>query len=753
MRSFGLEPPPSQECCAPALSQARVRARSFQCFPGLGVSRRPPALGTAAMAGFRTMSQSQQVALSAGVAAAVAAGVGYTVWRARRTSAPEVPHPADRAAGSSRAPVSVGDRGIQVRVLFGSTTGTSEKCARQLAGEITEEVGRRLGGCGPVCGCKPQIEVTAEDLATFLFDSLLVAPESGAPWQVVVVLLSTHMEGAPPPHCAHFCTLLEDHVQDFRVGKTALAHLSFAIAGFGSTEYQAAGHYCTAAARVDRAFAALSGTRLLPLLRVTDTQDASSQMQQWSGALFSLLAQLAGGVRPADAAAARQGRDTTAVDEDQAYDSDDSSTTVGSGGGVAVAEDQGDLEDVADSCAGQVGAAAPREMLTAKHRAQLTKEGYKLIGSHSAVKLCRWTKHQLRGRGGCYKHSFYGITSYQCMEATPSLACANKCVFCWRHHKNPVGTSWKWRMDPPEAIVAQGVDLHRKMIREAKGIPGVKKERFEEALTVKHCALSLVGEPIMYPRINELLGELHRRKISTFLVTNAQFPDAIESLSPITQLYVSVDAGTPEALKAVDRPLFTDYWERYIASMKALKAKKQRTVYRLTLVKDHNMSDAADYARLVSLGEPDFIEIKSVTFCGESKASSLNMGNVPWHEEVKQFSEAMLAEEGLADRYELACEHQHSCIVLIANTKYKIQGKWHTWINYERFNELVSSGKSFDAMDYLAETPSWAVYGSEEAGFDPEETRVYHNRTKRKAQAGLLSDAQLRHYPGDPAKA
>ena len=27
---------------------------------------------------------------------------------------------------------------------------------------------------------------------------------------------------------------------------------------------------------------------------------------------------------------------------------------------------------------------------------------------------------------------------------------ANKCVFCWRHHKNPVGTEWKWSMDPPD---------------------------------------------------------------------------------------------------------------------------------------------------------------------------------------------------------------------------------------------------------------------------------------------------------------
>ena len=38
----------------------------------------------------------------------------------------------------------------------------------------------------------------------------------------------------------------------------------------------------------------------------------------------------------------------------------------------------------------------------------------------------------LRGRGGCYKHAFYGIESHRCMETTPSLACANKCVFCWR---------------------------------------------------------------------------------------------------------------------------------------------------------------------------------------------------------------------------------------------------------------------------------------------------------------------------------
>ena len=37
----------------------------------------------------------------------------------------------------------------------------------------------------------------------------------------------------------------------------------------------------------------------------------------------------------------------------------------------------------------------------------------------------------------------------------------------------------------------------------------------------------VIGEPIMYPRINELIRILHGHDISTFLVTNAQFPDAI----------------------------------------------------------------------------------------------------------------------------------------------------------------------------------------------------------------------------------
>ena len=55
---------------------------------------------------------------------------------------------------------------------------------------------------------------------------------------------------------------------------------------------------------------------------------------------------------------------------------------------------------------------------------------------------------------------------------------------------------------------------------------------------------------------------LHEKEISSFLVTNAQFPDAIRQMSPVTQLYVSVDAATKDSLKKIDRPLFKDFWER-----------------------------------------------------------------------------------------------------------------------------------------------------------------------------------------------
>ena len=371
----------------------------------------------------------------------------------------------------------------------------------------------------------------------------------------------------------------------------------------------------------------------------------------------------------------------------------------------------------------------PREMVTPQMRQTMTKQGYKIVGTHSGVKLCRWTKSMLRGRGGCYKHSFYGIESHRCMEATPSLACANKCVFCWRHHSNPVGTEWKWKMEDADMLVNEIIHQHQRMINEYKGAPGVKPERIAEGINMKHCALSLVGEPIMYPQINRFVDILHSKQISTFLVTNAQFPREIAEMKPVTQLYVSVDAATKEKLKAIDRPLFTDYWERFLGSLRALRDKRQRTVYRLTLVNKWNMDEIREYAALIKEGSPDLIEIKGVTFCGVSKGYQLRMNNVPYHNEVRAFCEALCASEGAED-YGLAAEHGHSlCVLLARKDKFLRNGRWWTWIDYEKFQTLVASGEAFGSEDYALPTPEWSVYGATEAGFDPEEVR-FHRKKK-----------------------
>lgn len=351
--------------------------------------------------------------------------------------------------------------------------------------------------------------------------------------------------------------------------------------------------------------------------------------------------------------------------------------------------------------------------------------------------MCRWTKAMLRGLGGCYKHTFYGIQSHQCMEMTPSMACANKCVFCWRHHKNPVGKEWRWEMDPPEMLIEQGLQNHYKMINEYKGAKGVWPERVAEGFNVKHCALSLVGEPVLYPEINPFLGMLHDRGISSFMVTNAQFPDLIATLRPVTQLYLSIDAATPESLKKIDRPLFEDYWERFLGSIDALREKGQRTVFRLTLVKGYNTEEIKNYAALIRRGQPDFIEIKGVTFCGGGKRAELSMKNVPWHEEVIEWAQILCRE--VADTYELACEHEHSCCLLLANVaKFKVEGRWHTFIDFDKFIRLQAAGKPFTSLDYMLPTPDWALWGSSERGFDPQEQRV---RRKGKARSQSLQDS------------
>lgn len=379
-------------------------------------------------------------------------------------------------------------------------------------------------------------------------------------------------------------------------------------------------------------------------------------------------------------------------------------------------------------------------MLTQAAREELERQQYRVVGEHSAVKTCGWTRNMLRGRGGCYKLKFYGIMSHQCLQMTTSISCANRCVFCWRGYKAPVSKEWTWGVDDPAMILRDSLAAQAKLLTGFGGHAEVTKGLYAQSKRVRHVALSLTGEPITYPRLNELIALFDREGISTFLVTNAQYPEAIQRLAPVTQLYLSLDAPNKELLKKVDVPLFADYWERLNRSLELLAEKPQRTCIRLTAIKGVNMVEPAAYAALIAKGSPDFIEVKSYMHVGASR-KFLSQENMPLHEEIIAFTKEILAH---LPGYALVAEHIPSRVVMVAKNAYKRttdgKGTWHTWIDFPRYKELALSGKGFSADDYLKETPAASVGISGRGSPTKEESVI--QRARQKARQLVLTSRQ-----------
>tara|TARA_Y100000310_G_scaffold344401_1_gene456979 strand:+ start:2559 stop:3773 length:1215 start_codon:yes stop_codon:yes gene_type:complete len=342
-----------------------------------------------------------------------------------------------------------------------------------------------------------------------------------------------------------------------------------------------------------------------------------------------------------------------------------------------------------------------KKQLTDSAKNNLTKQHYRIIGSHSAVKPCGWTKNMIRGEGGCYKLKFYGIMSNQCLQMTTSISCANRCSFCWRGYKSPVAKEWTWKQDEPEFIVEESIKAHHDLLVGFKGSKSASKPVYEKSTQVKHVALSLTGEPIMYPKINEAIKEFNKKGISTFLVTNAQYPEQIRDLAPTTQLYISLDAPNKTLLKEIDLPLFDDYWERLNQSLEYLAKKQERTCIRLTLIKDLNMQDPEEYAKMIMKGNPDFIEAKAYMWIGAS-VNRLEKSNMPMHEEVVRFTKDLVK---YLEAYEIVSEHIPSRVVMLAKKKFKVNNIWKTWIDFPKYDELVNAKKPFTTNDYLKKTP------------------------------------------------
>jgi tRNA wybutosine-synthesizing protein 1 len=678
---------------------------------------------------------------------------------ARRVRGSKTGRPLE-SPGSSEPKAGVLPYRIQPLVFFSSLTGNTETCARKLVTDLAASLNQ--------AGTASFAEPTLHDLSYVDYDDFFITPPTseGDTRYVYLLLLPTYNIDTI---LNNFLAHLQETHHDFRIDTAPLSGLlGYSVFGFGDREGWPTEEegFCSQAKDVDKWLAKLTGGKRAFPLGMGDTKsDAQQRLDEWRQGVEEVLRTIRSTGNLGEGVLG-SGDAIESDNEDDELDEHTSTKSAEPGQPRRKARTTPkpsileDLEDLGRKAPIPIDftverpspttslAAKPMVPTTSPTYTALTKQGYTIIGSHSGVKICRWTKSALRGRGSCYKHSFYGIASHLCMETTPSLSCSNKCVFCWRHGTNPVGTTWRWQIDPPDMILEGAMAAHYQKIKMMRGVPGVRAERFQEAMRIRHCALSLVGEPIFYPHINEFVDLLHKQHISSFLVCNAQHPDQLAALKPVTQLYVSIDASNRDSLRKIDRPLHRDFWERFLRCLDILRERRfsMRTVFRLTLVKGFNIDDEVEgYADLVARGLPCFVEVKGVTYCGTSSSSSagLTMQNVPFYTEVVAFVTALdkaLEKRGL--QYGIAAEHAHSCCVLLASKRFFIEGKWHTLIDYDAFFKCLERGEEFRPEDYTGEpTPEWACWGR--GGFDPTDQRVDRKGRPlvQELKVGLLEEA------------
>lgn len=259
---------------------------------------------------------------------------------------------------------------------------------------------------------------------------------------------------------------------------------------------------------------------------------------------------------------------------------------------------------------------------------------------------------------------------------TPSLGhCTQSCVFCWRATPETLGISWEQTQllgDPeePEEIIDGCLVEHRKALSGFGGNPNVSKKILEEAMDPLHAAISLEGEPTLYPLLGDLVDAFFSRGFkSVFIVTNGTRPEILENLgTEPSQLYVSLCAPDEETYKDTCRPMIQAGWESVMKTLGLLESFSCPTVLRHTLIPGLNMIRPEKYVRLAEDADATYMEPKAAMSVGAAR-ERFGYEEMAWFEDIKDFAERM-AEAG---SYEIIDEHRWSNIVLLSRLDKPIQ--------------------------------------------------------------------------------
>ena len=279
---------------------------------------------------------------------------------------------------------------------------------------------------------------------------------------------------------------------------------------------------------------------------------------------------------------------------------------------------------------------------------KLEKSGYRFVGKHdhAAAKICHWTKKSILDEGVCYKEKFYGINSHRCLQMSPSVPfCHQKCLFCWRD-LSATTTEWEGDYDEPGTIIDEAILAQRNLLCGFFGNDKSDPEKLRESQDPNNAAVSLAGEPTIYPGIDELIGEFTRRDFTTFLVTNGMLPDKLENMdNEPTQIYISLDSANEDNFKRLCQPQVDNAWEKLHKSLDLLESFNSRTCIRNTCVKGKNMTNPEAYAEIIEKANPDYVEIKAYMCVGYSR-QRLTLDNMPSFDEVYGFANAIAESSG-----------------------------------------------------------------------------------------------------------
>ncbi len=293
-------------------------------------------------------------------------------------------------------------------------------------------------------------------------------------------------------------------------------------------------------------------------------------------------------------------------------------------------------------------------------REHLERQQYRVIDGAGAVKLCHWMRQKLIHGRSCYKEEFYGIECHRCLQMTPAVnVCNLRCLFCWRYH-GMTGFG-EGGYPEPERLLDRCMEEQRLLVSGFKGDERCDPKLWEEARTPNQVAISLSGEPTLYPDLGEFIALCKRRGMTTFLVTNGSVPEALANLSTLpTQLYVTVAAPNEDIFERLCVPQFPRAWENLMATLDLLPSLSTRTVVRHTLVKGWNLGWEDEYAKLDERADPTFIEPKGYVFVGDSR-TRMTIDNMPSHSSVREFSGRLASRLSM----DLLAEREDSRVVLV----------------------------------------------------------------------------------------